>query len=121
MALIYYHDHCRIVDRDAIQQLKFESENVEEQASDKDLFHAALFFLHVKELKRASKTVQKVIDSNPNNLNACSLKGWIYLSAPKPEYVEKAVQIFDAVLNEEEGGNRKHLDALLGRANYYEK
>ena len=121
MALIYYHDHCRIVDRDAIENLKFTAETAESQASDKDLLNAALFFLHVNELKRASKTIQKVIDSNPNNLNAVAVKGWVYLNAPKEEYVEKSLEIFESVLNEENGGSHKHLDALLGRAAYYEK
>jgi hypothetical protein len=54
MALMYYHDHCRIVDKDAIENLKFSAENIENQASDKDLLHASMFFLHVNELKRAS-------------------------------------------------------------------
>lgn len=114
MSLMFYHDHCRIVDKDAIESLKFASENIEGTASDKDLLHAALFFLHVNELKRASKTIQRVIDNNNSNLNAISVKGWIYLAAPKEEYVDKAVEIFDSVLNEENGGSHKHLDALLG-------
>ena len=121
MALIYYHNNCRIVDKDAIETLKFTAEGAEQQASDKDLLNAALFFLHVNELKRASKTIQKVIDSNPNNQNAVAVKGWIYLNAPKEEYVEKSLEIFESVLNEESGGSHKHLDALLGRAAYYEK
>jgi len=72
-------------------------------------------------LKRASKTIQRVIDNNNANLNAISIKGWIYLQAPKEDYVDKALEIFDSVLNEENGGSHKHLDALLGRAAYYEK
>jgi tetratricopeptide repeat protein 21B len=121
MALIYYHDHCRIPDRDAIDTLKFAAETAEGQASDKDLMHAAMFFLHVEKLKRASQTIQKVLDSNPNNLNAVAVKGWIYLNAPKEDYVDKALEIFESVLNEENGGSHKHLDALLGRAAYFEK
>jgi len=121
MALVYYHDHCRIVDKDAIENLKYNGENIESSASDKDLLHTALFFLHVGELKRASKSIQRVIDNNSANLNAISVKGWIYLAAPKEDYVDKAVEIFDSVLNEENGGQHKHLDALLGRASYYEK
>lgn len=72
-------------------------------------------------MKRASKTIQRVIDNNNANLNAISVKGWIYLQAPKDDYVDKALEIFDSVLNEENGGSHKHLDALLGRAAYYEK
>lgn len=76
----------------------------------------------MNELKRASKTIQRVIDNNNSNLNAISVKGWIYLQAPKEDYVDKALEIFDSVLsNEESGGSHKHLDALLGRAAYYEK
>lgn len=43
------------------------------------------------------------------------------MQAPKEDYVDKALEIFDSVLNEENGGSHKHLDALLGRAAYYEK
>lgn len=120
-SLIYYHEHCRIVDREAVESLQFSQENAQNTASDRDLINTALFYLHINELKRASQTIMGVIDSNPSNLNAIALKGWIYLAAPKSDYVEKALQIFDSVLNEEEGGNVKHLDALLGRAAYYEK
>mmetsp|Transcript_25701 Transcript_25701/g.29561 ORF Transcript_25701/g.29561 Transcript_25701/m.29561 type:complete len:292 (+) Transcript_25701:99-974(+) len=120
-SLIYYHEHCRIVDRETVEQLKFAAESAESSASDRDLINAALFFLHISELKRASQTIMSVIDSNPSNLNAIAIKGWVYLAAPKSEYVEKALQIFDSVLNEEEGGNVKHIEALLGRAAYYEK
>jgi tetratricopeptide repeat protein 21B len=101
--------------------LKFAQESAESTASDKDMLNAALFYLHIKELKRASTTVMTVIDSNPSNLNAIAIKGWIYLAAPKSDYHDKALQIFDSVLNEDEGGNVKHLEALLGRAAYYEK
>ena len=97
------------------------AENAEATASDRDLLNASIFYLHINELKRASQTVMGVIEANPSNLNAIAIKGWIYLAAPKADYVEKALQIFDSVLNEEEGGNSKHLEALLGRASYYEK
>ena len=120
-ALIYYHEHCRIVDRETVEQLNFSAEGAQQTASDKDLLNAALFFLHINELKRASQTVMSVIDSNPSNVNAIAIKGWIYLDAPKPDYVEKSLQIFESVLNEDEGGNPRHLEALLGKTSYYEK
>lgn len=64
---------------------------------------------------------QKVIDNNPNNLSAHTIKGWIYLSAPKEELQQKSLQFFEHVLNEEEGGNHKFLEAMIGRAKVYEK
>ena len=121
IALIFYHENCRIVDRETVDALSFQSETAEQQANDKDLLTASTFYLHVNELKKATQTLQRVIDNNPSNLNALALKGWIYLSAPKEDYVNKSIQIFDTVLNEEEGGSHKHIEALLGRAKYYEK
>jgi tetratricopeptide (TPR) repeat protein len=93
----------------------------EEQASDKDLLAAATFLWHVAQLKRAGQIVQKIMEISPGNLNALALKGWIYLSAQKEDLQQKALGYFEAVLNEEEGGNHKHLSALLGQAKVYEK
>lgn len=120
-ALIYYHEHCRVVDRETVDSLNFSAESALQTASDKDLLNASLFFLHINELKRASQTITGVIDSNPSNINAIAIKGWVYLAAPKLEYVEKALQIFESVLSEDEGGNSRHLEALLGKSAYYEK
>ena len=46
---------------------------------------------------------------NPGNLNALALKGWIYLTAQKEDFHLKAYGYFDSVMNDEEGGNHKHL------------
>ena len=54
-------------------------------------------------------------------MGAQTLKGWIYLSAPKEELNQKSLQFFEHVLNEEEGGNHKFLEAMLGRAKLFEK
>ena len=49
------------------------------------------------------------------------MKGWIYLSTPKEELQQKSLQFFETALNEEEGGNHKYLEAMLGRAKVFEK
>lgn len=90
-------------------------------ASDKDLITAATFLWHTQQFKKAGQVVQKVMDNNANSLAAQTIKGWIYLSAPKEEYQQKSLQFFENVLNEEEGGNHKYLEAMLGRAKVYEK
>ena len=61
------------------------------------------------------------MEVNPGNLNALALKGWIYLSAQKDDLQQKAFGYFETVLNEDEGGNHKHLQALLGQAKILEK
>ena len=65
------------------------AENAEATASDRDLLNTTIFYLHINELKRAYQTVMGVIEANPSNLNAIAIKGWIYLAAPKVDYVEK--------------------------------
>lgn len=72
-ALIYYHEHCRVVDYETVETLKLSAESAESSASDKDLLNASLFFLHINELKRASQTVMNVINSNSSNLGANTL------------------------------------------------
>jgi hypothetical protein len=57
----------------------------EEQAADKDLICAASFLWHTQQFKKAGQVVSKVIEANPSSLSAITLKGWIYLSAPKDE------------------------------------
>ena len=90
-------------------------------ASDKDLITAATFLWHTSQFKRAGQVVQKVLDNNSNSLAAQTIKGWIFLSAPKEEYHAKALTLFENVLNEETGGNHRYIEALLGRAKVFEK
>lgn len=54
-------------------------------------------------------------------MNAPCLKGWIYLTAQKEDLHIKAFGYFENVLNESMGGNRKHLQSLLGKAKVFEK
>lgn len=54
-------------------------------ASDRDLLTAATFLWHTLQFKRAGQVVQKLLDNNNTSLTAQTLKGWIYLSAPKEE------------------------------------
>jgi hypothetical protein len=49
------------------------------------------------------------------------LKGWIYLSTPKEELQLKSLQFFEQVLAEDQIGQPKHLEGMLGRAKVYEK
>ena len=121
VALIYYHERCRNVDQEAVDTLTLQLRDKEDMASDKDLLQAATFLWHTNQFKRAGQVVQKVLDGNPSNLSAMTIKGWIYLSTPKPELQEKSLTFFETVLNEEEGGNKRFLEAMLGRAKVYEK
>jgi tetratricopeptide (TPR) repeat protein len=61
------------------------------------------------------------MDQNQNNMNALSLKGWIYLSAPKEELQQKSLQYFDHVVETGEQNGRKYLESMMGRAKFFEK
>ena len=62
--MIHYHEKCRIVDRvsvprsdcfkEAVDAISFRLEDAESSAGDKDFMNAAMFFMHINELKKAS-------------------------------------------------------------------
>jgi hypothetical protein len=53
IAMIHYHERCRNVDQESIDTYNLEMDNIEEMASDKDLFVAASFLWHIQQFKRA--------------------------------------------------------------------
>ena len=53
LALIHYHEHCRIVDQEAIDTYVLQLDEREEMASDRDIMCAATFLWHKAELRRA--------------------------------------------------------------------
>ena len=121
IAQIYYHERCRNVDQEAIDTLTVEIDTREEMASDKDLTLAASFLWHCQQFKRAGQYCQKVIDNTGGSQNSVCLKGWIFLSTPKEELQLKSLQYFEQALGEEQPGQAKHLESMLGKAKVYEK
>ena len=91
VALIYYHERCRNIDQETIDTLTITLDEKESMASDRDLLTAGTFMWHTQQFKRAGTVVQKLLDNNANSLTAQTLKGWIYLSAPKEELQQKAL------------------------------
>jgi tetratricopeptide repeat protein 21B len=121
IALIYYHERCRNVDQEAIDTLTLEMDNREEMASDRDLSTATTFLWHCQQFKRAGQLCQKIIDNTGGNPNSVCLKGWIYLSTPKEELQMKSVSFFDQAIAEDQPGQPKHLESMLGKAKVFEK
>ena len=93
----------------------------EEMANDRDLITAASFMWHTVAFKRAGQVINKCLENNSANLGAQAIRGWIYLATMKEDLQQKAMAFFEAVLDEEQGGNSKQLEALLGRAKILEK
>ena len=119
-ALIHYHDRCRNKDQATIDTYVVELESREELAGDRDLLCAATFLCHIQQLKKAGQQIQKLLEINPGNLNAQAIRGWIYHKTGKDELQQKAMTMFESVLQEGDG-NPRHLEAMLGRAKLHEK
>lgn len=49
------------------------------------------------------------------------LKGWIYLSTPKEDLQLKSASFFDQAIGEDQPGQPKHLESMLGKAKVFEK
>ena len=85
VALIHYHERCRHIDQETIDTLTITLDEKESMASDRDLPTAGTFMWHTQQFKRGGQVVQRLLDNNAGSLTAQTLKGWIYLSAPKEE------------------------------------
>ena len=120
-ALIFYHEQCRNKDQEAIDTFELTMQEREEQANDRDMITAATFKWHMNSFKQAGQIINRAIEGNSSNLTAKAIRGWIYLSTMKEDLQQKAMNFFEEVLDDEQGGNGKHLEALLGRAKILEK
>lgn len=93
----------------------------EDRATDRDLSTATTFLWHCQQFKRAGQLCQKIIDNTASSQNSICLKGWIYLSTPKEELQLKSQSFFEQAITDDQPGQPKHLEAMLGKAKVYEK
>ncbi|CAE7903205.1 ttc21b, partial [Symbiodinium sp. KB8] len=121
-ALIHYHRSSRKVDRSAIGALEATLKSAEERSSPGSKILAATFYLHVEQHGRARAYIDKVLETNPDDVQALIVSGWIDLLLPRNskrniEKIHSSVEIFNRVL--ELSGTKKELEALMGKARYH--
>ena len=110
------------MDRSAIGALEATLKSAEERSSPGSKILAATFYLHVEQHGRARAYIDKVLETNPDDVQALIVSGWIDLLLPRNskrniEKIHSSVEIFNRVL--ELSGTKKELEALMGKARYH--
>lgn len=86
-------------------------------ATEKSFLHAATFHWLNNEHEKAREYIKYVMENQPQFLPAQMLLGWIDLTCKRENLVKKSGLLFEKVISQ---GNRKDIDALLGKAKYLE-
>jgi len=116
LALIYAHERCKIVDREAIEELQAKytiSANLQ-TIVDRAYLQAALFYYHTGDINEATANIKRALSINPNYTFATVLLGYIELSSNQEHIRKNSGTRFDFVLNK----NPKNIEALMGRLTY---
>ena len=126
LASIFTHKLVKLVDHDAISKLERVISEIEGRAPESGLLMAAAFCWHTKNTDEARRYVQKAQDANPSSTEANVLRGWIDVSCSVTSRKErdiftKSVQYFDNILGEDGSKSQRDLEALLGKAKFFEK
>lgn len=124
-ALLYLHGNVKLQDHAAIAELEDARSSAQDRASDVAVLLTGSFLMHINDLSRARRLVDRVLDKNPMNIKAATLRGWIEIRDAESQDSQSgesrrdakkstALQYFDQALNSDRSG-KKDLDALMGR------
>jgi len=107
--LIYAHRKCEMPDMDAIDDLERGLSSAEGRANTRGLLLAASFYNVVKQSDDARRLVGRVLEAEPQNMAALTLRGWVDLMAPQEtrhdkDVASKSLQYFEQVCGGNWGG-----------------
>ena len=83
LALIYYHNQSSMPDMEAVAALEANLPKIESRAGEVGLLLASRFCWLVGNVAKARKLVQVILNQNPDNPRALTLRGWIDLTVPR--------------------------------------
>lgn len=112
VALIYYHNHCKMIDNDSLQDLEFQKESLKKTANEKAILNAGYFMMFISELKESQDMFDNCSDSNPNTVIA---KGWLEFYYASESSFKNSLTIFTNLLKEN-SNITKTIDAFFGKA-----
>ncbi|KAI9362925.1 hypothetical protein DFJ73DRAFT_542372 [Zopfochytrium polystomum] len=142
--MIYAHERCKLVDREAIHELEAKVTIAASSSSgtDRAFLHVAIFLWRMGAHEQARQYLKKILDgcagntgrsstanagspmtpSSTNNVGAgsytiamaLSVMGWVDLTCGQETVMSRSLTWFDRVLE----SNPRDLDALMGRLQY---
>ncbi|RZF44919.1 hypothetical protein LSTR_LSTR013785 [Laodelphax striatellus] len=109
LALVYAHNSCEIINREAVAQLDAKLKEEVRKASEASLSNAAWFYLLTGRPEQASDCADRMLLNNPKSCAVAILKGWIdFVRGKKPS----AAEHFKQAASQE----KQNTEAVLGEA-----
>jgi tetratricopeptide repeat protein 21B len=100
LAMIYAHEKCDLVDKEAIDELhaRLTIAHTNPSVTERAYVYAALFLSYTGNYDEARKYIKGTLETKPNSPLPMSVMGWIDLECSEKKFKQKSVKIFDAVL-----------------------
>jgi tetratricopeptide repeat protein 21B len=122
LLLVYAHKKCKIVDREAVQQLESKIRSERTGSSERALYHAALFLWLSGRSDKSREYCDRLLKLAPGSELGLPLRGWIDLTSGRDAVVKKSIKYFEeaATLHSQQSpGSPTPVDVLLGKCCYY--
>ncbi|CAI8036176.1 Tetratricopeptide repeat protein 21B [Geodia barretti] len=122
LLLIYAHKKCKIVDREAVQQLESKIRSERTESGERALYHAALFLWLSGRSDKSREYCDRLLKLAPGSEFGQLLRGWIDLTSGRDAVVKKSIKYFEeaATLHSQQSpGSPTPVDVLLGKCCYY--
>lgn len=113
LALIYAHRKCKIIDREAVDQLESKLREVKKHIAEKTLYYGGLFQVFIGQPERSKDYIDKMLRVAPYSKEGSVLRGWIELMTTKDVLSKDTLKYFDS-------SNNSDPEAVFGRAKYFE-
>ncbi|KAF0296470.1 Tetratricopeptide repeat protein 21B [Amphibalanus amphitrite] len=114
LAMMYCHQLCQSVDRQAVQQLDNRRREERKRAGDRALYYAGMFLVLTGHPDKAREYLDRTLKMNADAVDAWVMRGWVEMYAG--ENPTKAIDYLDQA----EKRNNRDISLLFCKARYYE-
>ncbi|XP_012311059.2 tetratricopeptide repeat protein 21A isoform X3 [Aotus nancymaae] len=114
MALIYAHERCETIDREAIQELECSLKEMRKTASGTALYYAGLFLWLMGRHDKAKEYINHMLKVSRGFREGYVLRGWVDLTSGKPHTAKKAIEYLEQGIQD-----TKDVLGLMGKASYF--
>ncbi|KAG1679081.1 Tetratricopeptide repeat protein 21B [Nymphon striatum] len=113
LALIYAHRKCRVIDKEAVNELDSKLKSSRKHTSEEALYYAGWFLFQSGRFDKSKEYVDRMIKVAPYFEKGMVLKGWVELYIGKDAKTKQTIQYFNI-------GQKSNIDAMFGKAKYFE-
>ncbi|KAF6206423.1 hypothetical protein GE061_017656 [Apolygus lucorum] len=104
---IYAHNHCQVVDREALRDLETSLRNAKQNSETTDMFYEGFYHYLAGNQSKAQSTLDECLAKDPSSSKTLALLGWLQVDAKKQR---AALRQFTSALQLD----KNNMDALMG-------